>query len=101
MSVLVIIRWVATILLCGCAGLLLVVNWGALFASLWYRWQGQDKYSSMIPLVGPFLGTLGLLICPADVGWYAAAYWVLEPAIVLSPLAWISGAYRWVRRALI
>ena len=101
MEVLVTIRWVLTALLCGAAALLLLVNWGALVASLWYRWGGQDKHSSMVPLVGPVLGTAGLLICPAEVGWFALAYWVLEPVILLSPLALAHAGYRFVRKAFI
>ncbi len=99
MEVLVTIRWVLTTLLCGVAALLLLANWGALSASLWYRWNGQEKHSSMVPLVGPILGTAGLLICPAEVGWYALAYWVLEPVILLSPFALIHAGYRFVRKA--
>jgi hypothetical protein len=99
MEVLVTIRWVLTALLCGAAALLLLVNWGALCASLWHKWNRQDKHSSMVPLVGPVLGTAGLLACPAEVGWYALAFWVVEPVILLSPLALIHAAYRFVRKA--
>jgi hypothetical protein len=101
MGVFVIIRWTLAAILCGVAALLLLANWGALFASLWYRWEGRDKHTSMVPLVGSVLGTAGLLICPAEVGWYALTYWLLEPMMILSPLALMYAAYRFVRKVFI
>lgn len=101
MEELVTVRWFLAAVLCGVAALLLLANWGALFASLWYRWEGRDRHSSMVPLVGPVLGTLGLLICPAEPGWYALAFWLLEPMIILSPLALLYAAYRLVRKVFI
>ena len=99
MEVLVTIRWALAAVLCGAAALLLLVNWGALLASLWYRWGGQGKHSSMVPLVGPILGTLGLLVCPAEPGWYALSYWALEPMVILSPLALVHAGYGFIRKA--
>jgi len=52
----------------------------------------------MIPLIGPIVGTLGLLICPAKLGWYVLAFWVLEPAIVLAPVALFFAAYKYLRK---
>jgi hypothetical protein len=99
LDVLVTVRWVLAALLCGAAALLLLANWGALCASLWYRWSGRGQHSSLVPLVGPVTGTLGLLVCPAETGWYAAAFWVLEPLVVLSPWALAHAGYRFLRRA--
>ena len=55
----------------------------------------------MVPLVGTVLGTAGLLISPAEVGWYALAYLLLEPLMILSPLALMYAAYRSVRKVFI
>jgi hypothetical protein len=95
------IRWVPAIPLIGFAALLLLMNWGILLASLWNRWRGQEFRSSMVPLAGPVLGTLGLLICPAELGWYALAFLALDPAIALLPAILLLSAYKYVRKLFV
>ncbi len=97
MTVLVIIKCILAVALCGFATYVLVMHWSMLFANLKNRYTGKRQFHSFVPLVVPAFGTLGLLACSVGVVRYAWLYWVLDPGTLVIPysLAYIS--YRWWR----